>query len=320
MIAIDDFGVGHSSLSRLARLPIDALKIDRSLVADLGQERTREVVAGIVQLVHALKMPTIAGVEDEATRVQLAEMGCDAVRGFHANSAAAARGAGSLARSAWDGPDRRGDHRGRSVRRRGDPDRSLADRDRLRLLADLDRRADLGAGGRVDAQNRAVGARDPDVAQTGRHVNGWPVGTGSPAVLPLEGSIRVRLPSVPSAHAADSPTVTLNAFRTPAASPDSSPSSGRRGPPRFPRTTWPALAGGVAAPLPASAVGEPSASPLEGSSGSTAFWDIAQTPPSPAAIWNGKPRTLAGSPGPAIVTLWTAPRSGSASHAAPRRR
>ena len=57
MIAIDDFGVGHSSLSRLARLPIDALKIDRSLVADLGQERTHEVVAGIVRLVHALKMP-----------------------------------------------------------------------------------------------------------------------------------------------------------------------------------------------------------------------------------------------------------------------
>jgi EAL domain-containing protein (putative c-di-GMP-specific phosphodiesterase class I) len=84
MIAIDDFGVGHSSLSRLARLPIDALKIDRSLIAGLGQERTREVVAGIVQLAHALKMPTIAeGVEDEATRVQLGEMRCDAVQGFH---------------------------------------------------------------------------------------------------------------------------------------------------------------------------------------------------------------------------------------------
>ena len=84
MIAIDDFGVGHSSLSRLARLPIDALKIDRSLIAGLEQERTREVVAGIVQLAHALKMPTIAeGVEDEATRVQLGEMRCDAVQGFH---------------------------------------------------------------------------------------------------------------------------------------------------------------------------------------------------------------------------------------------
>lgn len=84
MIAIDDFGFGHSSLSRVAQLPIDALKIDRALVADLGQERTREVVAGIVQLAHALKMSTVAeGVEDEETRARLAEMGCDAVQGNH---------------------------------------------------------------------------------------------------------------------------------------------------------------------------------------------------------------------------------------------
>ena len=83
MIAIDDFGVGHSSLSRLAQLPIDALKIDQALVADLEHERTHEVVAGIVQLAHALNMPTIAeGVEEEATQARLQKLGCDAVQGF----------------------------------------------------------------------------------------------------------------------------------------------------------------------------------------------------------------------------------------------
>jgi EAL domain-containing protein (putative c-di-GMP-specific phosphodiesterase class I) len=84
MIAIDDFGVGHSSLARLARLPIDTLKIDRELVADLDRERTGAVVRGIVQLARALELTVVAeGVEDEPTWRSLRGMEVDAAQGSH---------------------------------------------------------------------------------------------------------------------------------------------------------------------------------------------------------------------------------------------
>lgn len=84
MIAIDDFGIGHSSLARLGRLPIDALKIDRALIADLRREDTRAIVRGIVQVAHAIGLTVVAeGVEDARTWALLREMGCDAVQGFH---------------------------------------------------------------------------------------------------------------------------------------------------------------------------------------------------------------------------------------------
>jgi EAL domain-containing protein (putative c-di-GMP-specific phosphodiesterase class I) len=84
MVAIDDFGIGNSSLGRLGRLPIDALKIDRTLVGDLERDQTRVVVDGIVQLGHAMGLTVVAeGVEDERTLRRLEDMGCDAVQGFH---------------------------------------------------------------------------------------------------------------------------------------------------------------------------------------------------------------------------------------------
>lgn len=84
LIAIDDFGIGHSSLARLGRLPIDALKIDRALIADVAREDTRAIVHGIVELAHAIDLTVIAeGVEDERAFALMREMGCDAVQGFH---------------------------------------------------------------------------------------------------------------------------------------------------------------------------------------------------------------------------------------------
>ncbi len=83
-IAIDDFGTGFSSLSYLARLPVDALKIDRSFVAELGHTTTASaLVSTIIQLAHSLKLKVIAeGVETADQRATLRQLGCDEMQGF----------------------------------------------------------------------------------------------------------------------------------------------------------------------------------------------------------------------------------------------
>jgi EAL domain-containing protein (putative c-di-GMP-specific phosphodiesterase class I) len=83
-IAIDDFGVGHSSIERLGRLPIDTLKIDQRLVDDSPNGRVRPVVEGIIRLAHTLELSVIAeGVEDGGTAEALVDWGCDAIQGHH---------------------------------------------------------------------------------------------------------------------------------------------------------------------------------------------------------------------------------------------
>ncbi|HHJ17163.1 MAG TPA: EAL domain-containing protein [Gammaproteobacteria bacterium] len=84
-IAIDDFGTGYSSLSYLKRLPIDVLKIDQSFLENMaGNPRDAAIVLSIIELGHNLDCKVIAeGVEDEAVRLRLKEMGCDFVQGFH---------------------------------------------------------------------------------------------------------------------------------------------------------------------------------------------------------------------------------------------
>lgn len=83
-VSLDDFGVGCSSLRSLAWMPLDELKIDRSFL--LGIERSieaRSLVKGIVVLGHNLDMRLVAdGVEDEAQRAILKELGCDRAQGF----------------------------------------------------------------------------------------------------------------------------------------------------------------------------------------------------------------------------------------------
>ncbi len=83
-IAIDDFGTGFSSLSYLARLPVDTLKIDRSFVTDMtaGPEGLA-LVSTVISLAHALKLKVVAeGVETEAQSHQLRLLNCDEVQGF----------------------------------------------------------------------------------------------------------------------------------------------------------------------------------------------------------------------------------------------
>jgi diguanylate cyclase (GGDEF)-like protein len=83
-IAIDDFGTGYSSLSYLTRLPAHQLKIDRTFVRDLADEtRQAAVVRSTIELGHTLGLSVVAeGVEDEATREFLADVGCDRMQGF----------------------------------------------------------------------------------------------------------------------------------------------------------------------------------------------------------------------------------------------
>ena len=82
-LAIDDFGVGYSSLGQLSALPIDSLKVDRSFVAGLGTvSGAAEIVRTVLQLGQSLGRSTVAeGVETPAQLDWLRQAGCDAVQG-----------------------------------------------------------------------------------------------------------------------------------------------------------------------------------------------------------------------------------------------
>lgn len=83
-ISIDDFGIGFSNLSQLARLPFDALKIDQSLIAGIGENpRSENIVKAIVRMAHALGHRTIAeGIEKPEQLYFLQKVGCDQIQGF----------------------------------------------------------------------------------------------------------------------------------------------------------------------------------------------------------------------------------------------
>ncbi len=84
-ISLDDFGTGHSSLTRLLQLPIDELKIDRVFVRDMVRDSAGSaVVCAVVGLAQDLGHRVVAeGVEDAETLDRLAELGCDEAQGYH---------------------------------------------------------------------------------------------------------------------------------------------------------------------------------------------------------------------------------------------
>ena len=97
-VAVDDFGVGYSSLSRLAKLPIDSLKIDRSFVSQLqrGSDEAA-VVQAIIQLGGTLRKSVVAeGIESADQLQQLRDMGCEFGQGFHLALPLSAQAAGEL--------------------------------------------------------------------------------------------------------------------------------------------------------------------------------------------------------------------------------
>ena len=83
-LAIDDFGTGHASLTYLARLPVDEVKVDRSFVAGVAQEAgSAAIVGGVVAMAGAFALSVVAeGVETTEQLQQLRRLGVDRVQGF----------------------------------------------------------------------------------------------------------------------------------------------------------------------------------------------------------------------------------------------
>ncbi|HXR54041.1 MAG TPA: EAL domain-containing protein, partial [Acidimicrobiales bacterium] len=82
-VAIDDFGTGYTSLAHLRHLPIDMIKIDRSLVAQLNLRRGSSLVRMVTDLGHAIDLGVIAeGVETDEELSVLRDMGADEVQGY----------------------------------------------------------------------------------------------------------------------------------------------------------------------------------------------------------------------------------------------
>ncbi|KQN06566.1 response regulator PleD [Sphingobium sp. Leaf26] len=84
-IAIDDFGTGYSNLSRLKELPVDRVKIDRSLVRDIATSaEARTICSAVVGLIQGLGMEVVVeGIESEAQMDVLRVIGCTLFQGYH---------------------------------------------------------------------------------------------------------------------------------------------------------------------------------------------------------------------------------------------
>jgi len=83
-ISVDDFGTGHSSMARIRNLPVDELKIDRSFVTELPDNRKDvAIVRATIELAHNLGIEVLAeGVESRPAMRWLANMGCERAQGF----------------------------------------------------------------------------------------------------------------------------------------------------------------------------------------------------------------------------------------------
>jgi diguanylate cyclase (GGDEF)-like protein len=83
-IALDDFGTGYSNIRALMNLPIQTVKLDRSLIADVGRDaRVSKLVGSMMHAARALGVSIVAeGVEDEAQALFLRAAGCDRMQGY----------------------------------------------------------------------------------------------------------------------------------------------------------------------------------------------------------------------------------------------
>ena len=84
LLALDDFGVGYSSLSRMGHLRADLVKLDRSFVVELESSApARDMFSAVVDLAHRMSAQVIAeGIETEGQHTIARALGCDAVQGY----------------------------------------------------------------------------------------------------------------------------------------------------------------------------------------------------------------------------------------------
>jgi diguanylate cyclase (GGDEF)-like protein len=112
-IAIDDFGTGYSGFSYLHRLPVDIIKIDQSLTADIGTDPAASiVVSALINLAHALGFQVIAEGAETADQVErLDALECDQIQGFYYARPAPAEEADFIARNGLRARELRGGNR-----------------------------------------------------------------------------------------------------------------------------------------------------------------------------------------------------------------
>ncbi|ELQ6133802.1 EAL domain-containing protein [Cronobacter dublinensis] len=84
-ILLDDFGAGYSNINYLRRIPIDIIKLDRSLTSRIAQDRASQIIVrNVIQMLKELDYVVLAeGVEDAETACLLLEFGCDEAQGYY---------------------------------------------------------------------------------------------------------------------------------------------------------------------------------------------------------------------------------------------
>jgi EAL domain-containing protein (putative c-di-GMP-specific phosphodiesterase class I) len=83
-IAVDDFGTGYSNLARLRSLPVNRIKLDRSLVEHVAETaESRAIAQAVIGLIHGLGCEAVAeGIETHAQAEVLRVIGCDVLQGY----------------------------------------------------------------------------------------------------------------------------------------------------------------------------------------------------------------------------------------------
>jgi EAL domain-containing protein (putative c-di-GMP-specific phosphodiesterase class I) len=83
-IAVDDFGVGYSSLAQLHEIPVDELKLDISFVRRIHEKSGYSMSSAIVSIAKSLNLECVAeGVEDAATAKLLTNLGVEILQGYY---------------------------------------------------------------------------------------------------------------------------------------------------------------------------------------------------------------------------------------------